>query len=106
MEGRDLVKDTADVAVCDGFTGNIILKMCEAIYEIAESRNLQNDEMLHRFHYETYGGTPILGVSKPVIIGHGISNATAFGNMISLAEKMIQSNLCGIIAETFKAQIS
>lgn len=106
IEGRDLVKDVTDVTVCDGFTGNIVLKMCEAIYDIAESRNLQDDEMLHRFHYETYGGTPILGVAKPVIIGHGISNAIAFSNMIALAEKMIQSNLCGVIAEAFKEQVS
>ncbi len=102
VEGRDLVNDKADVVVCDGFTGNVVLKMCESIYDIAESRNLQDDSMLHRFHYETYGGTPILGVAKPVIIGHGISNDVAFINMITLAVQMIETNLCGAIIEAFK----
>lgn len=101
VEGRDVIKDTADVIVCDGFTGNIVLKLLESVYDIAVARNLENDEVFSRFHYENYGGTPVLGVAKPVIIGHGISNSTAFANMLSLAEKMIVSNLCGAIKEAF-----
>jgi glycerol-3-phosphate acyltransferase PlsX len=99
VEGRDVFKDKADVMVCDGFTGNVILKMAESFYEIAVNRQLHNDEYLHRFHYENYGGTPVLGVAKPVIIGHGISNATAFKNMILVAEKMLQTNFCGMIKQ-------
>ncbi|GAC1440594.1 MAG: phosphate acyltransferase PlsX [Sediminibacterium sp.] len=102
IEGRDLFGDKADVMVCDGFTGNIILKLAESFYDIAHQRNLSDDAYLSRFHYENYGGTPVLGVAKPVIIGHGISNAEAFKNMISLSEKMIQSDLCGKIAEQFE----
>jgi glycerol-3-phosphate acyltransferase PlsX len=102
IEGRDIFTGKADVMVCDGFTGNIILKMAESIYDIACQRKLANDEYLNRFHYENYGGTPVLGVAKPVVIGHGISNAKAFKNMISLAEKMIQSNLCDKMLESFK----
>jgi glycerol-3-phosphate acyltransferase PlsX len=79
--------------VCEGFTGNILLKMAESLYDIAVERNIESDEYFRRFHYEIYGGTPILGVSKPVIIGHGISGATAFKNMIMLAQKMLESNL-------------
>lgn len=103
IEGRDIFSNKADVMVCDGFTGNIILKMAESFYEIAHQRNLHKDEYLSRFHYENYGGTPVLGVAKPVIIGHGISNATAFKNMVALAEKMIETDLCGKMKESFQA---
>ncbi len=102
VEGRDLIQDKADVVVCDGFTGNVILKLAESIYDIAINRQLENDPYLHRFHYENYGGTPVLGVAKPVIIGHGISNAKAFQNMILVAEKMIESGFCDKIAAKFQ----
>lgn len=103
IEGRDVFTGKADVIVCDGFTGNVILKMAESVYDIATSRNLHNDAYLHRFHYENYGGTPVLGVAKPVIIGHGISNAKAFQNMLNLSIKMIESNICGQIVEKIQA---
>lgn len=103
IEGRDIFNDKADVMVCDGFTGNIILKMAESIYDIAQQRNLSTDSYFSRFHYENYGGTPVLGVAKPVIIGHGISNDTAFKNMIALVEKMIECDLCGKITTSFGA---
>jgi glycerol-3-phosphate acyltransferase PlsX len=102
VEGRDVFKDKADVIVCDGFTGNIILKTAEAMYEAAAHQNLGNDAFFSRFHFENYGGTPVLGVNKPVIIGHGISNAKAFCNMIALAEKMIQTSFCDIITSNFE----
>ena len=104
IEGRDIIQDKADVVVCDGFTGNVILKMAESIYDIAMSRNLENDEYLHRFHYENYGGTPVLGVAKPVVIGHGISNDKAFKNMITLAEKLVSSNFCHNIETIFNPE--
>lgn len=103
VEGRDIFQDKCDVTVCDGFTGNVILKLAESIYDIAVSRNVDNDIYFHRFHYESYGGTPVIGVAKPVIIGHGISNDKAFMNMIKTAEKMIESNLCNDIRESFSA---
>lgn len=103
VEGRDLFYDKTDVTVCDGFTGNVILKMAETLYDIALSRNVEQDEYFNRFHYENYGGTPVLGVAKPVIIGHGISNDKAFKNMITTAEKMIESDLCTKIKESFSA---
>lgn len=102
IEGRDVFKGGADVTVCDGFTGNVVLKLGESIYDVAESRNLHNDEFMHRFAYENYGGTPVLGVAKPVIIGHGISNDVAFCNMLALAEKMIDTDVCGMIRAAFK----
>lgn len=91
-EGRDLLKDKADVYVCDGFAGNIILKFAESIYDIIQNRNI-NDEHFNRFNFEIYGGVPVLGVNKPVIIGHGISHAKAFDNMIKIAKKMLDENL-------------
>jgi glycerol-3-phosphate acyltransferase PlsX len=100
IEGRDLFLDKADVMVCEGFTGNIILKMAESIYHTAQVRNIP-DAFMQRFNYENVGGTPVLGVAKPVVIGHGISNATAFANMIRLAEKMVASNICGHILDQF-----
>lgn len=98
IEGRDFFNDKADVMVCDGFTGNIVLKMAEAFFEIAQIRGFANDEFMSRFHYQNYGGTPVLGVAKPVIIGHGISNDIAFKNMIDLAVKMVEKDFCGIMA--------
>ncbi|MBL0883955.1 MAG: phosphate acyltransferase PlsX [Chitinophagaceae bacterium] len=103
IEGRDIFQDKADVMVCDGFTGNIILKLAESIYDIAVERNLSSDSYFSRFHYENYGGTPVLGVAKPVIIGHGISNDKAFMNMIALAEKMIHTDICGKMTSSFSA---
>ena len=91
----------ADVVVCDGFTGNILLKMAESVYDLTQQRGIQ-DEYFNRFHYENYGGTPVLGVAKPVIIGHGISGAKAFSNMIALACKMVERDICGKIAEEIR----
>jgi glycerol-3-phosphate acyltransferase PlsX len=92
IEGRDVLLDVADVIVCEGFTGNVILKLAESIYEISERQNLEH-EYFERFNFENYGGTPVLGVAKPVIIGHGISHAKAFKNMIVLAQKMIEKDV-------------
>jgi len=103
VEGRDIFNDKVDVTVCDGYTGNVILKLAETVYDIAVHRNVGDDEYFHRFHYENYGGTPVLGVAKPVIIGHGISNDKAFMNMIVTATKMIESDLCNKIKESFTA---
>ncbi|NML21922.1 phosphate acyltransferase PlsX [Pseudoflavitalea sp. G-6-1-2] len=100
VEGRDIFLDKADVMVCEGFTGNVILKMAESFYEITHAKNIQH-EYLDRFNFENYGGTPVLGVAKPVIIGHGISHAKAFSNMIKVAEKMIASDLLSKMKSSF-----
>lgn len=102
IEGRDLFKDKADVIVCDGFTGNIILKTVEGMYEAAAHQQMGDDVFFNRFHFENYGGTPILGINKPVIVGHGISTAKAFDQMIQLADKMITTSFCDVIADNFK----
>lgn len=103
VEGRDIFNKGTDVTVCDGFTGNVVLKLAESFYDIVESRNVHTDEFLHRFHYENYGGTPVLGINKPVVIGHGISNDVAFFNMLTMAEKMISTNICEKIRQAFQS---
>ncbi|HMH20382.1 MAG TPA: phosphate acyltransferase PlsX [Puia sp.] len=100
VEGRDLFMDKADVMVCEGFTGNIILKLAESLFDITQSKNIHH-EYFDRFDFENYGGTPLLGVMKPVVIGHGISHGKSFSNMIALAQKMIESDLLGKMKESF-----
>jgi len=99
-EGRDILLDKSDVTVCEGFTGNVVLKMAESIYDITRAKDI-NHEFLDRFNFEYYGGTPVLGVSKPVIIGHGISHGTAFKNMIAVAAKMIETDLMSKMKASF-----
>lgn len=100
IEGRDLFNDKADVMVCDGFTGNVLLKLAESFYEIALRRGFK-DELIDRFNYEQYGGSPILGVNAPVIIGHGISTPEAIKNMVLLSKTMIESDVVGKIKNAF-----
>jgi phosphate acyltransferase len=101
VEGRDIFLDKADVMICDGFTGNIILKLAESLFDITQRQEIHH-EYFDRFNFENYGGTPVLGVAKPIIIGHGISHGKAFKNMILLAEKMIASGLMQKMKESFE----
>jgi phosphate acyltransferase len=101
VEGRDILMDKADVMVCDGFTGNVVLKLAESIYDIVQRRNI-HDEHFERFNFEAYGGVPVLGVAKPVIIGHGISHEAAFKNMIRIAARMIETDLLTKMREQLK----
>jgi len=101
VEGRDLFTDHADVYVCDGFTGNVILKLAESFYVISLKKRLK-DEFFDRFNYEQYGGSPILGVNAPVVVGHGISNPEAIKNMILLSKNMIETDLVIKIKQAFQ----
>ena len=92
VEGRDLFIDKADVVVCDGFTGNVILKTCEGFFYNLLKRGIE-DEYLNRFNFVNYGGSPILGINKPVIIGHGISKSNTIVNMLKQARDMVTSGL-------------
>ena len=92
IEGRDLFNDRADVIVCDGFTGNVLLKMAESFYDLIKKRDVQN-EYFERFNYEAIGGSPILGVNGNIVIGHGVSTPLAIKNMILLAHRMAESNV-------------
>jgi phosphate acyltransferase len=101
VEGRDIFLDHADVLVCEGFTGNVILKLAESLHGITGRQKIKN-EYFDRFNFEDYGGTPVLGVNKPVIIGHGISRAKAYKNMLLLAQKMIETKLLEKMSSAFK----
>jgi len=92
VEGRDLFNDKADVVVCDGFTGNIVIKQIQAMYRIMEKRGLV-DDYFSRFNYELQGGSPIIGINGNVVLGHGISSALAIKNMVLLAKNVAVSKL-------------
>ena len=100
VEGRDLFNNKADVIVCDGFTGNIVLKEIEAFYSMIKKRGI-DDEYFNRFNYELYGGTPILGINSSVVIGHGISNYIAIKNMLYLTRDVVNSRLSDKIKNAF-----
>lgn len=101
IEGRDLFSDNVDVVVCDGFTGNVVLKQAEAVYGIMAKKG-SLDEYFSRFNYEIYGGTPILGVNGNVLIGHGISSPKAIKNMLILAKDVTEAKLASKIKEAFE----
>jgi glycerol-3-phosphate acyltransferase PlsX len=102
IEGRDLFNDKADVIVCDGFIGNVILKLSESIYDILLSKNIA-DPYFDKFNYEAVGGSPILGINGNAIIGHGVSSPTATCNMLHLAYQMAKSGITEQIQKTFSA---
>lgn len=103
-EGRDLFVDKSDVIVCDGFTGNAILKACESMCHILMKRGVK-DDFLDMFNPDHHGGTAVLGVNAPVIIGHGNSNATAFLNMIKLGHNVAESKLPEKIRDSFSLSV-
>ncbi|KAA9353968.1 phosphate acyltransferase PlsX [Larkinella humicola] len=98
MEGGDFFRDKADVIVTDGFTGNILFKMGESIYEMTKELGLSH-EFTDKTNYESVGGSPIVGVNGNVIIAHGISSPLAIKNMLSLAKKQVESNAYTKIAQ-------
>jgi glycerol-3-phosphate acyltransferase PlsX len=111
VEGRDILSGKADVVVCDGFIGNVILKFGESIPNFLKNRIKQIAEKsilfkliglvirntlrnaLKSMDYEEYGGVPVLGVNGVVIIGHGKSTPKAIKNMILKAEEMVRKNI-------------
>ena len=101
VEGREIFEDKADVIVCDGFTGNVILKQAEAFYTLLRKRGMM-DEYFDRFNYEIYGGTPVLGVNGNVLIGHGISSPKAIKNMLLLGLNLAEADLPNKIKRAFK----
>lgn len=101
VEGRDIFSEDVDVIVCDGFTGNVVLKEAEAFYTLIKKRGI-SDAYFDRFNYENYGGTPVLGVNSTVMIGHGISNKIAVKNMLLLTRDVIEAKLSDKIKQVFQ----
>jgi glycerol-3-phosphate acyltransferase PlsX len=99
IEANNLFREgMADVIVCDGFVGNVILKQTEAFHSIYQSRNLK-DSYFDRLDFENIGGTPIVGINANVVIGHGISKRKAIMNMILQTWAVVHVNLAGKIKE-------
>jgi glycerol-3-phosphate acyltransferase PlsX len=92
VEGLEVFEDKADVIVCEGFTGNVLLKNAEAFYSMIKKRN-RSDDFFDKFNYELYGGTPILGINSNVMIAHGKSSPLAFKNMLILCKDIVEANL-------------
>ena len=117
IEPRDVPTGAADVVVCDGFTGNVILKLTEGLAKTLVgqlkpvfTRNLLSKlaflaikdgmkEFKQKMDADEYGGAPLLGTAKPVIKAHGSSNAKAIKNAIRQAQKCVEMDLCGIMQE-------
>lgn len=93
LEGNDIFTGgIADVIVCDGFVGNIVLKQTEGMYSILVKQGLESS-FVEQLNYEVVGGTPVLGVNSTVIIGHGCSSPEAIKNMILQTERYINADL-------------
>ena len=93
--------EVADVVVCDGFVGNILLKLAEGLYEINYSLGSTNS-FWEGLNYENTGGTPVLGVNAPVVIGHGKSTPLAIKNMIISTEHAIKNRLIERLTDAFR----
>ena len=116
VEGLDIPKGTVDVIVCEGFLGNVVLKMLEGVSEVVA--DLARDAYARKFLYrlgltmlsqgirqlktmtdwKQYGGAPVLGFDKVVIKAHGRSNARAVRNAVKVAAKAVERDLAGQIA--------
>lgn len=92
--------EVVDVIVTDGYTGNVVLKLAESFYKIIKLRNVE-DDYFENFNYENYGGTPILGINKTVVVGHGISNSIAIKNMILHTFDMCKSDFYDSLTKEF-----
>ncbi len=121
IEGGDILKGKVDVAVCDGFIGNIILKFAESVPPLLKNKfRVYADEgffkklwigmfantmrgMLKDWDYQEYGGVPLLGVRGTSIIGHGKSSPKAIRNMIFRAKEMIDGRIFQHIEQSIQA---
>ncbi len=117
VEGRDIPAGGADVVVCDGFVGNVVLKLSEGLAETLLSmmrtqmtsslpRKLAAAvlrpglrEMFRRLDYAEYGGVPLLGVNGSAIISHGRSKAKAIKNALRVARQTAETDVAGAIAD-------
>ncbi|NLW87492.1 MAG: phosphate acyltransferase PlsX [Planctomycetes bacterium] len=119
VEGRDLFRGTCDVMVCDGFVGNVILKLMEGMIGglvsglLDELKTLAGERievmrsaakgLMTRFDFNEYGGAPLLGVGGICIICHGASDWRGFKNAVRVARQFVQCNINDQIME-FLAQ--
>ncbi len=120
IEGRDILRGKADVVVCDGFLGNVLLKFAESVPSFlkVKFRNYAAEGPLQKllmallrnplrkifkdFDYQEFGGVPLLGVNGVTIIGHGSSTPKAIANMILRAEEMVNKRINFHIEESLR----
>lgn len=101
VEGKHILdSQVADVIVCDGFQGNILLKLLESLYDTLKPDGV-NLPYIESMNYEITGGTPVLGINSTVVIGHGASSPLAIRNMILATEKAIKADLVGKFKAAF-----
>ena len=99
LEANELfISSRANVIVTDGFVGNMMLKEAEAFYRVVSSKGIGNG-YFEMFNFENYGGTPILGVNAPLIIGHGISTEKAVKSMLVHTCEVIEAGMVNRIKE-------
>lgn len=91
LEARDFFQSEVDVVLCDGFTGNILLKHTESFYSLSRELGLEH-AFLSKLDYEHYGASPIMGVKGKVLLAHGASGPKAIKNMILGAESIALAN--------------
>lgn len=91
----------ADVIVCDGFVGNVVLKEAEGFYHLMKQQGVTSP-FIEALNYEEIGGTPILGINSTVIIGHGCSSPKAIKNMILHTEEAVKAEVVEKFKEAFK----
>ncbi len=101
VEGRKVFDDEADVLVCDGFTGNVVLKVIEGFYYHLAVRGV-NDDFMNLLNFKHHGGGLVLGVNAPVVVGHGISKASTIVKMIELCINSVKSKYCDHVADAFR----
>jgi glycerol-3-phosphate acyltransferase PlsX len=115
VEGRDIFAGSGDVFICDGFVGNVVLKLTEGLAEglfktivreigagsadLAEKFAPIVDRIWKKHDFAEYGGAPLLGINSVAIICHGRSDQRAVSNAIRVAVEEIHANLNGVIAE-------
>ncbi len=83
----------ADVVVCDGFVGNTVLKMAEGLYRVNKALTGIDHPFWEAMNYENIGGTPVLGIKAPVVIGHGSSSPLAISSMIVMTESCVRAEV-------------
>lgn len=118
VEGRDVLLGGADVIVCDGFVGNVVLKMAESFVKVLKKKvrdyagqkgadvgGMFNDfftTAMVDWDYQSHGGVPLLGVNGVVIIGHGSSSGKALCRAIHVAKEMVEKRINEVIREKIK----
>jgi len=99
FEANELfISDRANVIVTDGFVGNMLLKEAEAFYRVVSAKGVGNG-YFEMFNFENFGGTPVLGVNAPLVIGHGISNAKAIKSMMVHTSEVVEAGLVNRLKE-------